>query len=137
MKAEQQYSEHDKLKKVQPQSQAIGQFLEWLLDAKQYVICALDEKGYSWYPVRDSIEDLLYAYFEIDPKKIEQEKRAMLEEIREANARHTALIKAIDEDLDAIEENRQTLIKAINEDLDAIEESQGKTEASLTEALED
>ena len=35
------------------------------------------------YPIGESIENTLYRYFEVDPAKLEAERRAFLEELRE------------------------------------------------------
>ena len=66
------YPEHEKLKAIHHESQAIGSFLEWMK---------------SEYPKETrlppySIQFLLAEYFEIDEDKLELEKRAMLETIR-------------------------------------------------------
>lgn len=62
------YPEHDKLIKIADKSQAIGEFMSWLEDEKGFVIS-------------DTV-DLLAEYFEIDLKKIEEEKNTMIEELR-------------------------------------------------------
>lgn len=70
------YPEHEKLKLVQPLSQACGAFLEWLGE-QGYTICEMDEHDRRW-PVQKSRDRLLAEHFEIDPDKLEAEKRAML-----------------------------------------------------------
>ena len=80
--------------KVKPQSQAIGQFLEWLGDQNIQLAkyhehgenCTerARECGYSendLAPHRESTEAIRARYFNIDLKKVEEEKRALLEEI--------------------------------------------------------
>jgi hypothetical protein len=67
-----QYPEHEKLKEIQPKSQAIGDFLEWMK--------AEFPKETRLPPY--SIPFLLAEYFEIDEAELEREKRAMLESIR-------------------------------------------------------
>lgn len=64
------YPEHDKLSAVKSETQAQGEFLQW--------VC--DEEGIY---LRRSINELLAEYHEIDLDKIETEKRAMLAKIRE------------------------------------------------------
>lgn len=79
--------EHDKLKKVRTESNAIGAFLDWLLHERELEICEMPEKSETYFPVHlpfGTIETLLAEYFNIDLKKIEQEKRAILAELREA-----------------------------------------------------
>lgn len=87
--------ETDKMIAVKDQSQAIGEFLEWL-DEKGWWICrsatqedTRDDEGErtgiregDLLPIYKSIEILLAEYFNIDLKKAEQEKRALLESLR-------------------------------------------------------
>lgn len=99
-----QYPECEKMKAVHEQSQAIGQFLEWLEGQGMSVCqrhehshdngcyeagkleCGLDEDTY--YPIYDSIEKILARHFDIDLDKVEAEKQAMLASIRSANETH-------------------------------------------------
>lgn len=64
-----EYPEHDKLSAIKNESQAQGELLEWLAD-----------RGWTNMPM--SIQNVLAEYHEIDLKKIETEKRAMLAKIR-------------------------------------------------------
>ena len=90
--------ELDKLQKVQPKSQTIGEFLDWLNYTKNYAVCAwvkttkgeweIIPEGY--YPVRTQVEDLLAEYFGIDLKKVEQEKQKMLDDLRKMNEKKAA-----------------------------------------------
>lgn len=61
-------------------SEAIGAFMEWLGE-QCYHICTSD--GDNFYPTGWSINTLLAAYFKIDLNKVEQERRALLEYVRE------------------------------------------------------
>jgi hypothetical protein len=79
------YPEHEKLDKIKDKSQAIGEFLDWLLNEKGQRI------GY-WYHSSDcfiedhrTIEVILADYFSIDLDIIEEEKQKMLAEIRLTN----------------------------------------------------
>ena len=90
--------ELDKMSAAQSKSQAIGGFLEWLGE-KGMLICRsatkaderddegehTDVKGGDLLPVYKSIEDMLAEYFEIDLKKAEAERRAILDELRRQN----------------------------------------------------
>ena len=68
-----EYPECEKMQKVQNESQAIGQFLDWLEE----------DKGVSVdYQSKMTINELLADYFEIDLTKVEEEKRHMLATIR-------------------------------------------------------
>jgi hypothetical protein len=69
---------------VQERSQEIGEFLEWL-SSKGITLCRLgvpDWERNCYFPIRESTEQLLAAYFEIDLDKAEAEKRALLKELR-------------------------------------------------------
>jgi hypothetical protein len=90
--------ELDKLKQVQEVSQKIGEFIVWLNSDKKIVLATwhkeVDEcdetqpdEGVNvlWpEPMGDAaIDKLLAEYFHIDLNKVEQEKRAILDEFRE------------------------------------------------------
>ena len=79
------YPEHEKLKAIHPQSQAIGEFFDWLQNEKAVVLgvwqvssAGVDEI----FPTYQPIQEMLEEFFDIDPKKLEAEKRQMLDEIR-------------------------------------------------------
>lgn len=91
--------ETGKMLAVKDQSTAIGGFLEWL-DEKGLWLCrsatkedTRDDDGESTgtregdlLPVYKSKEILLAEYFNIDLKKVEKEKRALLESLQKENA---------------------------------------------------
>lgn len=80
--------ECDKMIAVKDKSQVIGGFLEWLQGERGLFICALTEQESGWGEfMREytSTEQLLAEFFEIDLGKVEQEKRATLEFMREQN----------------------------------------------------
>lgn len=79
------YPEHDKLSAVKDQTQAIGEFVDWLHDEKEIVLARLDDCGRAYGA--GSLLDLLAEWAGIDLDKIEAEKREMLETLRAANAR--------------------------------------------------
>jgi len=85
-----EYPEHEKLKAVQAESQAIGEFMDWAMNARTPPIL-LREAVYDEYdrPLGKliTISDLLAEYFEIDQNKLETEKRKMLEELRKQQER--------------------------------------------------
>ena len=80
------YPEHDKVRAVKTESQAIGGFIEWL--AEQGIFMCTRRRhgmiGDDLLPVGESIEVLLARYFKVDLEKFENEKRAMLEKLRAA-----------------------------------------------------
>lgn len=75
------YPEHDKVKAIQDESQAIGAFL----DNSGYTLCEVDADLNRFVPIYRSIERILADYFGIDLDELEREKRAMLDSLR-ANA---------------------------------------------------
>ena len=75
--------EHEKLKEVQPQSQAIGEFIEWL--GEQGIWLSSFNRFDRLEPINDSAEKLLARYFEIDLKVLEAEKVALLDAQRQLN----------------------------------------------------
>lgn len=92
------YPEHEKLHKVKDESQAIGEFLDRFTYRGQGVVLAsyhthgehCTEKGRKvcgfrqdeLYPILGNINSLLAEHFGIDLNKLDDEKRAMLEELR-------------------------------------------------------
>lgn len=80
------YPECEKMNKVAKESQAIGNFLEWLSKNKKLTLCEFiegDAYTYDRYiPYHYQIEELLAKFFKIDLNKVEQERRQILEELR-------------------------------------------------------
>lgn len=103
IKAVPKYPEHDKLNAVKDKSQIIGEFLDWLPRYGVEVDPALGPLSIAYYPLRGNggmdgserrevmydapvtIEKLLAGYFGIDLKKLEAEKRQILDELRTVN----------------------------------------------------
>lgn len=77
--------EHEKLQEVQPQSQAIGEFIEWL--GEQGIWLASFNKFDRLNPINDSTEKLLAQFFKIDLQVLEAEKIAILDAQRQLNER--------------------------------------------------
>ena len=97
-------SEIEKLEVIQDKSQIIGEFLEWLQIEKKYIICE-KSSGKTIIPVdpqkkctSDNIADVIYSvnwpvifdidkvlaeFFNIDLKKVEEEKKKILKKHRE------------------------------------------------------
>ena len=79
--------ECDKMLAIQDKSLILSGFVDWLKE-NGYAICEqTDYEGSTypriqWVPQRKSYEELFANYFEIDLKKVEQEKQAILAEIR-------------------------------------------------------
>ena len=82
-----EYPEHEKLSAVKEQSQAIGGFLDWLINEQGCHIAEYPGDSDELMPISNSIERLLATYFDIDLGKIAAEKDAMLEDHRALNRR--------------------------------------------------
>lgn len=78
--------ECEKLSAVSKKSQEIGEFLDWLQHERHLVLAEWDKeedyKDNALFPVHISIDVLLAEYFKIDLAKVEQERQALLEWIR-------------------------------------------------------
>lgn len=79
-----EYPEHEKMKAVKAESQAIGEFLEWLR-SRNVILCEYVE-GRN-FPQHHELENkseekIIAEYFGIDLKKIDAEKQAMLDSLR-------------------------------------------------------
>lgn len=75
------YAQHERLEAVQSETQAIGEFLEWL--EAQGITLSVENKGEIWgttryVPITESDESLLARCFDIDLRALEAEKRDML-----------------------------------------------------------
>lgn len=96
------YPEHEKLQDVKEKSQFLGEFLEWLR-GDNYELCDVvrqenssGQEYVTYVPNRRSIERLLAEFLDINLEKMEEEKRAMLEEIRILNDSRIKLEEARD-----------------------------------------
>jgi hypothetical protein len=75
------FPEHDKLELVKNRSQTVGEFLEWLRDESGWTLCE-EFTVDNFVPIHLTTEKILAKYFDIDPEKLEAEKRKMLASIR-------------------------------------------------------
>lgn len=115
------YPEHEKQKRIQEKSQACGEFLAWLRDVKGFpfveyhkhsdaccyptgskeLCCGFTED--SLVAVHTPMVELLAEFFSIDLKKIEEEKRRMVAELRGARSgKWVAVHEDCDSRLDAV-----------------------------------
>ena len=91
MKTETQKNDHpltpelDKMLEVKEKSQVIGQFLEWFQEG--YVIAEYSSDGADLLHANINTEKLLAKYFKIDLKKIEKERSAILDWMRDKNSK--------------------------------------------------
>ena len=79
------YPEHTKLEKINDKSQACGEFIDWLYTKHGINICCADYEdgsGGEWRLVLTNTQYLLAEFFGIDLEKIDTEKAAMLEQLR-------------------------------------------------------
>ncbi len=79
-------TECEKLAQVAPESQKLGEFIDWLRDDQGITLCIFDGRQFQHHGRR--IEELLADYFEIDLDKVETERRALLDAMRESHANH-------------------------------------------------
>jgi hypothetical protein len=85
MKTKPETPECNKLSAVSPQSQIIGEFLDTLSE-QGICLCKWTEwedAPAQYHPIPDAIEKTLAKYFEIDLDKVEVERRAILDFIRQ------------------------------------------------------
>lgn len=104
------FPEHEKMGLVREDSQKIGEFLEWLR-SKGLVICTYQERHEGYWPANMSINQWLADYCEIDLRRIDQEKRLMLEIVRREQPSRFSLRGNMDFD----KERTERLQKAYDE----------------------
>lgn len=78
------YPEHDKLHQVKDETQAAGEFIEWLGSRGIFLACYPEGHNFP-RSVETPITTLLAEWTGIDQNKLEAEKRQMLEAIREGS----------------------------------------------------
>jgi hypothetical protein len=81
------YPECTKMRNARSSSQPIGDFLEWCQE-QGLVLCSYNKHrwGGVYEPHNESTERLLARHLDIDLDKVEEERRAMLEELQKQNA---------------------------------------------------
>ena len=75
-----QHTPHlNRMVEVHAESQAIGEFLEWLGKQRIDLCSVISGSGHDrWAPITDGTEKLLARYFDIDLDAVENERRALL-----------------------------------------------------------
>ncbi len=73
--------QHDRLMEVRVESQAIGEFIDWLY-YEHGVMLAHYGDGERLYTYHRNVNEMLAEFFGIDLQELEQEKRAMLARLR-------------------------------------------------------
>ena len=80
------YPEHEKMHAVKDESQKLGTFLDWMFNERNWDLCYVnDDADYQLVEDGHQIQKILAEYFDIDLSKIEEEKQAMLEDLRRAS----------------------------------------------------
>jgi hypothetical protein len=80
------YPEHEKMTAVQTETQAVGEFLEWVMSEHHCELGRPEGRRAEFRSVGLSVQQLLANWKGIDLVKAEQEKRAMLKAMRRRNA---------------------------------------------------
>lgn len=81
------YPECEKLRVVHVEANSIRNFIQWLM-ADDIGLCKLNPNlnFNNYQPVVESFEHLLMRFLEIDPKKLEEERKATVDSLQEARA---------------------------------------------------
>ena len=80
-----QYPEHEKLKARQRDVGLLSEFIDFLAE-QGWELAQFNDKDERLWPIHKRPEEIIGLFLEVDPKKLEQEKQAMLAEIRKLNA---------------------------------------------------
>lgn len=74
-----------KMLAVSQDSQKLGEFFEWLKEDAGFTVCEYDAHHERYYPASIRTEELLADYFDIDLKKVEEERRGLLAALQESH----------------------------------------------------
>lgn len=77
-----EYPECEKLSAVSDERRTLSEFFEWL-ESRGMLLCTYEPDFQIPWPVTKSNDTLIYEFLEIDPKKLDQERRAMLASLTE------------------------------------------------------
>lgn len=75
------YHEHEKLKAKDREARTVSSFIDFLTE-QGWELAAWNDKDEQLHPIRKRPAEVIGLFLEIDPKKLEAEKQAMLDEIR-------------------------------------------------------
>jgi hypothetical protein len=84
--------ECEKLAGVAEESNKIGDFLDWMIDNTSFRVCEYDSNEY-FSSSHFQRELLLAQYFDIDLKKVEQERRSLLKWLRSQHRKKQYLLQ--------------------------------------------
>lgn len=77
----------DRIRTMQPQSQVVGEFIEWLTNEKSIRLCRAQRDPGPWddiwLPIQQSNDSLLHEFFGINTDKEEKERQAVLAWIKQ------------------------------------------------------
>lgn len=73
---------HEKLRRNEGQAITLGSFIDFISE-QGWELCEYDNHARRYFPVRKRPEEIIGMFLEIDPKELEREKQAMLNEIRQ------------------------------------------------------
>jgi len=79
-----EHPELDKMMAIKDKSQVLGEFLDWLDSETEYCIATRCRDMDCLVRAHVSIEQLLADFFGIDLNKVEEEKRAILDGLRDS-----------------------------------------------------
>ena len=68
---------------------AIVNFMEWITgerEGRRYEFARMEGENDFWTPCIERIDDLIFEFLGIDPKKLEQERRQILEDMANASS---------------------------------------------------
>ena len=78
------YPEAEKLSANHSHTIMIFQFLEHL-NERGILLARYSDNGNHLFPIRTSFQSVVYDFFAINEQKLEEERRAMIEELRKSN----------------------------------------------------
>lgn len=78
------FPEHEKLRARQYDASLLSGFIDFVSE-QGWEIAEWDDKSERLFNIRQRPEEIIGLFLGVDPKKLEQEKREMLKQIRTAN----------------------------------------------------
>lgn len=80
------YPELERMNAISKESQTCGEFLVWLREEKKFTLCqTVTSSNWAYHPVHVDMTKLLAEFFRIDLNKVEEERRVILDSIRQSN----------------------------------------------------
>lgn len=76
------HSEHEKLRGVADRTQAVGEFLDWVAETHHCELGRPEGHRAEFRPIGIGVQQLLAQWTGVDLDRLEQEKRAMLDDLR-------------------------------------------------------